>query len=132
MDKDQIINNRNRVVFTYRNSARKINEVDAKVLWVEIHYEMVFKTGVCSIEPLIKTDVLMPDDKLFWYHPCLNKDCTGRGFYQTDELREAIKSHKIVKGVKYCDGKEDWKYYSKPSGCSCMTTLRYEIKPFFK
>ena len=62
MDKDQIINNRNRVVFTYRNSARKINEVDEKVLRVEIHYEMVFKSGVCSTDPLIETDVLVSDD----------------------------------------------------------------------
>ena len=42
----------------------------------------------------------MPDDKLFWYHPCLNKDDTGSGFYLTDELRDAIKSYKIVKGGK--------------------------------
>lgn len=43
MDKDQIIDNRNRVVFTYRNSAQKIKEVDENVLRVEIHYEMSFQ-----------------------------------------------------------------------------------------
>ena len=91
---------------------------------------MVFKTGVCSTEPLIKTDVLMPNEKLFWYHPCLNKDCTGCGFCLTDELQDAIKLHKIVKGVRYCKGKEDWKYL-RASGCSCMTTLKFEIKPVF-
>lgn len=107
MDKDQIINNRNRVVFTYKNSARKTNETDENIIRVESHYEMVFKTGVCSTGPLIKTDVLMLDDKLFWYHPCLNKDCASSSFYLTNELQDAIKSHKIVKGVKYCDGKEN-------------------------
>lgn len=62
MDKDQIINNRNRVFFPYRNSARRINEVDENVIRVEIHYEMFFNTGVCSTNPLIETDVLVPDD----------------------------------------------------------------------
>lgn len=37
--------------------------------------------------------------------------------------------HKIVNGIKYCNGKEDWKYLNA-SGCSCMTTLRNEIKPY--
>ena len=40
--------------------------------------------------------------------------------------------HKIVNVIRYCNGKEDWKYYSKPSGCSCMTVLKYEIKPVYK
>lgn len=131
MNKDKIIEARNRTYDIYRRYARKINEIDSNVIKVEIHYEMRFLTGVCPTKPLIDDDMLNPDDKLFWYHKCLNPDCTGSGFYLTDEISEAIKSHNIVKGEKYCDGKEDWKYLDA-SGCSCETTLYYEIRPVFK
>ena len=131
MNKDKIIEVRNRTYDIYRRFARKINDIDSNVIKVEIHYEMRFLTGVCPTKPLIDDDILNPDDKLFWYHKCLNPDCTGSGFYLTDEISEAIKSHNVVKGEKYCDGKEDWKYLDA-SGCSCETTLYYEIRPVFK
>lgn len=131
MNKGKIIEARNRTYDIYRRFAQKISEFDSAVLKVKIHYEMKFLTGVCPIPPLIDDVILNPDDKLFWYHKCLNRDCTGSGFYLTDEISEAIRSHNIVKGEKYCDGKEDWKYLDA-SGCSCETTLFYEIRPVFK
>ena len=105
MNKDKIIEARNRTYDIYRRFARKINDIDSNVIKVEIHYEMRFLTGVCTTKPLIDDDFLNPDDKLFWYHKCLNPDCTGSGFYLIDEISEAIRSHNVVKGEKYCDGK---------------------------
>lgn len=131
MNKDKIIEARNRTYDIYRRSARKISEIYSDVLEVKIHYEMRFLTGVCPKSTLIDDIILNPSDKLFWYHKCLNRDCTGSGFYLTDEISEAIRSHNVVKGEKYCDGKEDWKYLDD-SGCSCETTLLYEIRPVFK
>lgn len=131
MNKDKIIEARNRTYDIYRRSARKISERYSDVLEVKIHYEMRFLTGVCPKSTLIDDIILNPNDKLFWYHKCLNRDCTGSGFYLTDEISEAIESHKVVTGKKSCNGKEDWKYQDA-SGCSCMTTLHYEIKPVFK
>lgn len=131
MNKDKIIEARNRTYDIYRRSARKISEIYSDVLEVKIHYEMRFLTGVCPKSTLIDDIILNPSDKLFWYHKCLNRDCTGSGFYLTDEISEAIESHKVVTGKKSCNGKEDWKYLDA-SGCSCMTTLHYEIRPVFK
>lgn len=90
MNKDKIIEARNRTYDIYRRFARNINDIDSNVIKVEIHYEMRFLTGVCPTKPLIDDDILNPDDKLFWYHKCLNPDCTGSGFYLTDEISEAI------------------------------------------
>ena len=131
MNKDKIIEARNRTYDIYRRSARKISEIYSDVLEVKIHYEMRFLTGVCPKSTLIDDIILNPSDKLFWYHKCLNRDCTGNGFYLTDEISEAIEFHKVVKGEKSCNGKEDWKYLDD-SGCSCETTLLYEIRPVFK
>ena len=131
MNKDKIIEARNRTYDIYRRSARKISEFDSAVLNVEIHYKLKFNTGVCQTKPLVGNTVLNPNDKLFWYHKCLNRDCTGSGFYLADEISKAIDSHKVVKGEKSCNGKEDWKYQDA-SGYSCMTTLHYEIRPVFK
>lgn len=131
MRKDQIIEARNRTYEIYSRSARKINDIDSNVIKVEIHYEMSFLTGVCPTKPLMENVILNPNDKLFWYHKCLNRDCTGSGFFLTDEISEAIRTHKVVEGKKYCDGKEDWKYLDA-SGCSCETTLYYNITPIFK
>ena len=131
MYKDNIIEYRNRTYEINRRSAREIMEIDANVLRVEIHYKLNFNTGVSQTKPLVGNTVLNPSDKLFWYHKCLNRDCTGSGFYLTEEISEAIESHKVVTGKKSCNGKEDWKYQDA-SGCSCMTTLHYEIKPVFK
>lgn len=111
--------------------ARKISEIVNDVLKLEIHYEMRFLTGVCPIPPLIDNVILNPDYKLFWFHKCLNRDCTGSRFYLTDEIYKAIKSYNVVKGEKFCDGKEDWKYLDA-LGCSCETTLYYEIEPVLK
>lgn len=121
----------NRIYDIYSHSAREINEVDSNVLRIEIHYEIDFRTAVCPTKPLVGDTVLNKHDKLFWYHSCLNPDCTGNGFYLTDEIYEAIESHKTLKGQKFCDGKEDWKYLDA-SGCSCMTTLTYGIKVIYK
>ena len=131
MNKDKIIEARNRTYDIYRRFARKISEFDSAVLKVEIHYELNFNTGVSQTKPLVGNTVLNPNDKLFWYHKCLNRDCTGSGFYLADEISKAIDSHKVVKGEKSCNGKEDWKYQDA-SGYSCMTTLHYEIRPVFK
>lgn len=131
MNKDKIIEARNRTYDIYRRSARKISEIYSDVLEVKIHYEMRFLTGVRPKSTLIDDIILNPSDKLFWYHKCLNRDCTGNGFYLTDEISEAIEFHKVVKGEKSCNGKEDWKYQDA-SGYSCMTTLHYEIRPVFK
>lgn len=131
MNKYKIIEARNRTYDIYRRSARKISEIYSDVLEVKIHYEMRFLTGVCPKSTLIDDIILNPSDKLFWYHKCLNRDCTGNGFYLTDEISEAIEFHKVVKGEKSCNGKEDWKYQDA-SGYSCMTTLHYEIRPVFK
>lgn len=130
-NKDKLIEARNRIYDIYRRSAREIKEIDPNVLSVEIHYEMRFLTGVCPIKPLMEDVKLNPNDKLFWYHKCLNQDCTGSGFFLTDEISEAVRTHKVVEGKKYCDGKEDWKYLDA-SGCSCETTLYYKITPIFK
>lgn len=82
-----------------------------------------------------------PEDALFYYHPsedklflhirCLNKDCTGNGFYLMDEIERAIYLRQVVIGEKKCDRKEDCKYLES-SGCSCLTTLKYTITPIFK
>lgn len=109
MNKDKILEARNRTYDIYRRFAQKISELDSAVLKVEIHYEMRFLTGVCPKSTLIEDIILNPSDKLFWYHKCLNRDCTGNGFYLTDEISKAIESHKVVKGEKSCNGKEDWK-----------------------
>jgi len=131
MNKYKIIEARNRTYDIYRRSARKISEFDSAVLKVEIHYKLNFNTGVSQTKPLVGNTVLNPNDKLFWYHKCLNRDCTGSGFFLTDEILEAIRTHKVVEGKKYCDGKEDWKYLDA-SGCSCETTLYYNITSIFK
>lgn len=65
MNKDKIIEARNRTYDIYRRFARKINDIDSNVIKVEIHYEMRFLTGVCPTKPLIDDDFLNPDDKLF-------------------------------------------------------------------
>lgn len=131
MNKDKIIEARNRTYDIYRRSARKISEFDSAILKVEIHYKLNFNTEVSQTKSLVGNTVLNPNDKLFWYHICLNSDCTGSGFYLTDEISKAVESHKVVKCEKSCNGKEDWKYQDA-SGYSCMTTLHYEIRPVFK
>ena len=45
-------------------------------------------------------------------------------------LRQSISSRKIIRGKIYCTGKEDWKYLNA-SGCTCQTTLYYELAPNF-
>lgn len=40
MNKDKIIEARNRTYDIYRRFARKINDIDSNVIKVEIHYEM--------------------------------------------------------------------------------------------
>lgn len=130
-NKDLIIQNRNRIYSIYRDSAKLLKEVDCIVSYIEIDYTMIFLSGVCPIKPLVEKVVITPDDKLFLYIPCLNKNCTGNGFYLTDEIERAICLHQVIKGEKKCEGKEDWKYLDS-SGCSCLTTLKYIITPVFK
>ena len=103
MDKDKIIDARNNTYDMYWRFARKISEIVNDVLKLEIHYEMRFLTGVCTIPPLIDGVILNPDDKHFWYHKCLYWDSTGSGFYLTDEIYKAVKSLGVVKGKKFCD-----------------------------
>ena len=131
MNKDLIIQNRKRVYSINRNSARLLKEINADVSYVEIAYTMIFSTLVYRVKPLIDKIVLYPEDKLFLHIRCLNKDCTGNGFYLMDEIERAICLRQFVIGEKKCDGKEDWKYLES-SGCSCLTTLKYTITPIFK
>ena len=130
-NKDLIIQNRNRIYNIYRNSAKLLKEVDCIASYIEIDYTMTFLSGVCPIQPLVKKVVITPDDKLFLHIPCLNKDCTGNGFYLTDEIERAIHLRQVITGKINCVGKEDWKYLDS-GGCSCLTTLKYTITPIFK
>lgn len=130
MNKDLIIQNRKRVYSINRNSAKLLKEINADVSYVEIAYTMIFSTLVYRVKPLIDKIVLYPEDKLFLHIRCLNKDCTGNGFYLMDEIEKAICLRQVVIGEKKCDGKEDWKYLES-SGCSCLTTLKYTITPIF-
>ena len=130
-NKDLIIQNRNRIYRICRDSAKLLKEVDCKVSSIEIDYTMTFLSGVCPIQPLVEKVLLTPDDKLFLYIPCLNKDCTGNGFYLTDQIERAIHLRQVITGEINCGGKEDWKYLDS-RGCSCLTTLQYTITPVFK
>lgn len=129
-NKDKLIAARNKIYNIFRSSAKEIKKIDANVVKIEIRYELNFLTGVCPTKPLTGNMVLNQNDKSFWFHSCPNPDCTGNGFYLTDEINEAIRTHKPMKGKKHCEGKEDWKYLDV-SGCTCMTTLTYEIIPYF-
>lgn len=100
MNNDKIKEARNRTYDIYRRSARKISEFDSAILKVEIHYKLNFNTEVSKTKSLVGNTVLNPNNKLFQYHKCLNRDCTGSGFYLTDEISKAIESHKVVKGER--------------------------------
>ena len=49
MNKDKIIEARNRTYDIYRRFARKINDIDSNVIKVEIHYEMRFLINECNL-----------------------------------------------------------------------------------
>lgn len=107
-----------------------IREFAPDIKTVSVKVQMVFNSAVC--EPIIKEykRALNPHDKLYLHYDCANNDCTGYGFDLTQILRQAISSRKIIRGKIYCTGKEDWKYLNA-SGCTCHTTLYYELEPNF-
>ena len=93
MNKDKIIEARNRTYDIYRRFARKINDIDSNVIKVEIHYENeILDRRVCPTKPLIDDDILNPDDKLFGIINVSIQIALVVDSLLTDEISEAIKS----------------------------------------
>lgn len=107
-----------------------LREIAPDVKTISVKVKIVFNTAVCK--PIIKEyqKELEPQDRYYVHFDCANNDCTGHGFDLTHILSQAIKSKETISGEMHCDGKEDWKYLDS-SGCSCQTTLYYEVTPHF-
>lgn len=107
-----------------------IREIAPEIKTVSVKVKLVFNTAVCN--PIIKehNSELSPQDRLYLHYDCANNDCTGYGFDLTQILSQAIRTKQMLSGEMHCEGKEDWKYLNA-SGCSCQTTLYYEIEPKF-
>lgn len=108
-----------------------IREIAPEVKTISVKVKIVFNTAVVR-DPIIKEyqTVLVSQDRYYLHYDCANNTCTGYGFDLTDILRQAIRSKNTISGKINCDGKEDWKYLDS-SGCSCQTTLYYEVTPHF-
>lgn len=107
-----------------------IKEIYPKVKTISVKVKIVFNTAVSK--PIIKEYQieLKPQDRCYLHFDCANIDCTGYGFDLTHILCQAISTEENISGAMHCDGKEDWKYLDS-SGCSCQTTLYYEVTPHF-
>ena len=107
-----------------------IRELAPEIKTVSVKVKIEFHTAVCN--PIIKEYYreLNSQDRLYLHYDCANNDCTGYGFDLTQILSQAIRTKQVLSGEIYCKGKEDWKYLNA-SGCSCQTTLYYEIEPHF-
>lgn len=112
-------------------SSQSIGDLYNGVKTVKVSVQITFNSGALQ-NPCIKewTCCMVPADRLYLHHECINKDCTGDGFDLTSALRNALESRTCVEGEMRCTGKEDWKYL-KSSGCSCSTDLKYKIEPEF-
>lgn len=120
-------------VFQYEleRDARTIGELFPHVDHVEVEVSIHFETAVCKTTPHLFKRTLIPKDKVHLYYECVNPDCTGSGFSLTSALYECLQHNIIIEGSIRCDGKEDEKY-KNATGCSCMTTCIYKLRPFAK
>lgn len=112
-----------------RDFAPTIQELSSDCKGVELDISLSFVSAFGKSEENIKVS-LNPDNKAYWFHQCLNGDCTGWGFSLTDEIYSAVMSKQILEGTLRCDGKEDWKYVDC-NGFSCASECRYRIAPLF-
>lgn len=108
--------------------ARTIGELFPHVDHVQVEVSIIFETAVCKTTSHLFKRTLKPQDKVHLYYECINPDCTGSGFSLTSALYECLQYNKLMEGSIRCNGKEDEKYMNA-TGCSCMTTCRYKLKP---
>lgn len=118
-----------RLAYDRRGMARTIRELAPECKGVKLYIKLSFVSAFGKNEEVYNI-TLNPIDKAHWYHECLNRDCTGFGFYLDNEIYSAILDKQIKEGTIRCDGKEDWKYIDS-SGCSCMSDCKYRIIPLF-
>lgn len=112
-----------------RDIARTIRELSPECKGMELHIQLSFTSAFSKNEQEFNL-VLKPEDKAHWYHECLNKDCTGFGFFLDNEIYSAVKMKQINEGTLRCEGKEDWKYIDH-TGFSCCSECKYRIVPLF-
>lgn len=117
----------------YEHEMRQISpvlmELAPECKGVNIHVDLSFVFAFGTTKKEIDATI-SPESKVYFHANCLNNDCTGHGFSLTDQIREALRNHEITEGEIRCDGKEDWKYLNN-TGCSCMGTCKYRIKPLY-
>lgn len=111
--------------------AKMISERYPEIDHVDVEMCLDFHTAVCPTTPEAHKFSMNPDHKIHLYYDCPNRDCTGSGFDLTSALEDCLRNRHEVSGTLRCNGKEDAKY-AHASGCSCMTTCMYRMKPVVK
>lgn len=110
------------------NSAPKIKNIYPNVTSITISAVAICECSEWS-KPKVEryNKVLYPEDRMFLYYECPNKECSGSCFNLTYDLQNAVRQAKEILNTEYCNGKE-----GEHSEYECPSHIEYTIVPDFR